>query len=415
MSRSLVVGTFVWLVLQWNPAAAQDAAAPRLTLRAAVQEALGRNPELALLRQQYEAARALPAQERYLSPPMLESQIWAWPVTTLNPARTDMYMFTAAQELPGRGKRAARELVASRAAEMSERQIAVRANGILADLQEAYIELLFTRETFDVYARQARLIEDVTETATLRYAAGEGVQHHSVAALVELAVLERERIAADERAQAAEARLNTLLGRPVAQAVEPLEPLVPLVSPAEAERLALARFPEFAMAAAEVLREEAELERLRGERRPDFVVGGGYMLMPGDAGAWTARAGITWPNAPWSRGRLTAAIDAQAKRVDAAKARHAVIAAEVRQVVRHSVIRLAAAERQMRLIETTVLPQVEHTFELARLAYASGEGGEFTEMLDAQRILLATQVEYIQTRADLARARATLDNVAGAL
>jgi hypothetical protein len=39
---------------------------------------------------------------------MFETQIWGWPITTLNPIRTDMYMFMAEQELPGKGKRAAR-------------------------------------------------------------------------------------------------------------------------------------------------------------------------------------------------------------------------------------------------------------------------------------------------------------------
>ena len=100
--------------------------------------------------------------------------------------------------------------------------------------------------------------------------------------------------------------------------------------------------------------------------------------------------------------------------MEAVKARHAVIAAEVREAVRNAVIRLTAAERQARLIERTVIPQVEHTFELARLAYATGDG-EFTEMLDAQRMLLASQIEHVGTRAGVARARATLDRVAGAL
>ena len=69
---------------------------------------------------------------------------------------------------------------------------------------------------------------------------------------------------------------------------------------------------------------------------------------------------------------------------------------------------------QARLIERTVMPQVEHSFELARVAYASGEG-DFSEMLDAQRLLLASQIEWVETRAGVARARATLDRVAGAL
>ena len=168
------------------------------------------------------------------------------------------------------------------------------------------------------------------------------------------------------------------------------------------------------MVEAAIARDQAELERLRGERRPDFVVGGGYMLMPGEAGAWTARAGITWPNAPWSRGRVTTAIDVQTKRVEAAKARRDVVASQLRQAVRAAVIRLNAAERQVRLINSTVLPQIEHAFELTRLAYAAGEG-PFTEILDTRRMLFSMELEYLEARANVARARADLETVAGAL
>jgi cobalt-zinc-cadmium efflux system outer membrane protein len=413
MSRH-IFGVFLLLTFVPTVAESQVDPAPALSLRGAIAEALARNPELIALRRQYEAARAAPALERYLAPPMLEAQIWGWPITTLNPARTDMYMLTAEEELPGKGKRAARTLVAQRDAEISQQLIAVRANEILSDLRQAYVDLAFTREAFDVYAQQTNLLQEITETATLRYAAGEGVQHHTVVALVDVAGVEKERITAEARAQATEARLNTLLGRPPSQPVEPLEPVVSTLQAQEAEQLALARHPDVAMVEAEVAREEAELERLRGERRPDYVVGGGYMLVPGEAGAWTARAGITWPNAPWSRGRLNVAIDLQSKRVDAAKARRAVIAAQLREGIREAVVRLNAAERHVRLIESTVLPQIEHAFELTRLAYATGEG-PFTEILETRRTLLSTQLEYLEAQANVARARADLETAAGAL
>lgn len=78
--------------------------ARRLTLTVAIDEALAQNPELIALRRQFEAAQERPAQERFLMPPSFEAQIWQWPVTTINPLNTNMYMFTIQQELPGRGK-----------------------------------------------------------------------------------------------------------------------------------------------------------------------------------------------------------------------------------------------------------------------------------------------------------------------
>ena len=55
------------------------------------------------------------------------------------------------------------------------------------------------------------------------------------------------------------------------------------------------------------------------------------MLTPGEAGAWTARVGITWPTAPWARPRLDASIAEAARRREAAAA--AVAAAESRVLV----------------------------------------------------------------------------------
>lgn len=115
---------------------AEQPASPALTLTGAVREALLANPELVALRRDYDAAQAAVPAARFLDAPMFETQIWSWPVTTVNPAMVDMYMFTAEQGLPGRGKRAAREFVAGREAEMSRRQIAVRANDILNDVKQ---------------------------------------------------------------------------------------------------------------------------------------------------------------------------------------------------------------------------------------------------------------------------------------
>ena len=396
-------------------ASAQDAIPPGrapLTLRAAVAEALEHNPELRALRSSYDAARATPARERYLTPPTLETQIWRWPVTTVNPTKTDMYMFTAEQELPGKGKRAARVQVAERDADMAQQQIPVRANEILGELKRAYVDLVFARDLLTRYDGQRRLLEDITEAATVRYTSGGGKQHHTVASLVELTRLEKDVAAVDEQARTAEARLNAALGRPAATPVEPLAPVSPSVTVADAERVAEANHPELAMADAAIAREEAELARLRGERRPDFVIGGGYMLMPGDAGALTVRGGITWPNAPWSRGRLTATIDAQEKRVAAAKTQREAVVARIRYRVRDVVVRIAAAERQAQLIQSTVMPQVEHAFELTRVAYTGGEG-DFMDVLESQRLLLTTEIEYATARANIGRAYADLETAAG--
>ena len=386
---------------------------PSLTLTGAIQEALHTNPELVALRRDYDATRAAVPEARYLDAPMFETQIWGWPVTTFNPARTDMYMFMTEQELPGRGKRAARELVSEREAEMTQRQIAVRANEILNDVKQAYVELLHARATVAIYDQQAPVLREIADAATLRYASGHSGQHDTVKSMVELGRLQADVVEWHEREQGAAARLATLLGRSSADALPPLAP-ADLIAPdvGAPHATAVERHPEVLMASAAVAREEAELARLRGERKPDYVVGGGYMLQPGGAGAWTARAGISWPNAPWSRGKLDTEIDAQEKRLAAARAHRDATIASVTRAIREAAVRLDAASERARLLDSAVVPHVQHDFDVARASYATGRAA-FADLLEAERTLLSTGMDVVAARADVQRAIAEFDMAAG--
>src|SRR5688572_1298068 len=411
--RSLLVLACVGLAMV-SPAAAQEPASEPLTLNAALDEALQRNPDLLVLRREYDAALAVPVAARYLAPPSFEAQIWSWPVTTLNPIRTEMYMFTMEQVLPGRGKRTARELVGGRDADVVRREITVEANAILDEVRQAFAALALARETLVIYDRQVPVLKDLAEAATVRYASGHGEQHDTVTPLIELTRLQSSAITWRTRVRTEEARLNALLGRAVDRQVEPLLSLVVTAVPFNAVTAALERHPAMALAAAEIAREEAELARLQGERRPDFVVGGGYMLTPGDAGAWTARAGLTWPNAPWSRKRLDVEIEAQALRITAATARRDAVASGIRRGVHEAQLQIAAARERAELISSTLLPHVEHALDVSQAGYSSGRA-EFGDVIESQRVVLDMEVEYAAARSAVALALAGLDRAMGSV
>src|SRR2546423_14022692 len=100
--RTILVGV---LLLLGPPVLGQehvdDLASPRtydgppLSLPAVLREAQANNPELLAFRRQLESTRFRSAGQRFLNPPMLESQIWQWALHTLNPAHANMYMFIA--------------------------------------------------------------------------------------------------------------------------------------------------------------------------------------------------------------------------------------------------------------------------------------------------------------------------------
>ena len=107
---------------------------PPLSVRAALDDALARNPRLVVLRREYEALQYRPAQALALAPPSFEAQIWQWPINTVNPSHANMYMFTIGQTLPGRGKRALQAAVAEKDAELARATIAVGAQNIVSEV-----------------------------------------------------------------------------------------------------------------------------------------------------------------------------------------------------------------------------------------------------------------------------------------
>jgi outer membrane protein TolC len=319
-----------------------------------------------------------------------------------------MYMFTVEQTVPGAGKRAGRERVATLDAAVLDVEAATRLNAILAEVKQRYLDLYVARATSRLLAEQVPLLENTIDASTLRYAAGHAGQRDTVGSIVELARLRADAVDWLERERLVETRLNALLGRDPAAPVPALaDPGIEAPPPADAEALAVAHNAEVAVAEKMVQREEAELARVRGDRRPDLIVGGGYMLQPGSAGAWTLKAGLTWPNAPWSRGKLATDIAAQQQRVAAATATRAAAVLAARSAARQALVRLAAAHERVRLLESTVLPHVEHGLEVARAAYVS-EGGDYADLIDTQRVLVSTRITLIAARADIARAAADL-------
>jgi outer membrane protein, heavy metal efflux system len=389
---------------------------PPLTLRDAIDEALQRNLTLIALRKQFEAAQRRPAQERFLMPPSFEAQIWQWPVTTFNPLNTNMYMFTIQQELPGRGKRALRAALSEKDAQLASVDIAVRGRDVIQEVERAYADLTLARKAIDIHLGSVALLRQFADVSTVKYAAGRSSQQDVLKVIVELSRLHEDLVMHEESAATAAARLNTLLDRdpqaPIGAVDQPRDD-VALPAAGELQRLAIGQQPELRTAQLGIERAQAALAVANREYKPDFVVGGGYMLMPREAGAWTASVGMTWPNAPWSRGRLDAQKAEASANVDAAAAQLRVIDRQIRLAVHEAYVRVQAASERASLLRTTVIPQSEQAMDVSRVAYQA-DRGDFLSVIDNQRVLLDAELNYYRALTDRELALADLSRAIGA-
>ena len=386
-----------------------------LSLSAAVDEALQNNPDLIAFRRQYDGARLRPAQERFLMAPSFEAQIWQWPINTLNPLNTNMYMLTVRQDLPGRGKRQLKVALAEKDAELSANEIAIRARDVVEQVKRTYAELFVSRRAIDLQRQSIGVVRQFADVSTAKYTAGRASQQDVLKAVLELSTLQGALLTRAQRAQLAEAELNTLLARPPQAPIGPLaEPQedMALPPPEQLQQLALLRHPELTMSRLSVERAQAALKVAEREYKPDFMVGGGYMLTPRDRDAWTASVGISWPTARWARGRLDAQKAEAEANVDAARAGQRAAENRIRLAVQRAYVRVVTAGQRAALLRTTILPQSAQTLDASRAAYET-DRVDFLAMLDNQRVFVEARLDYEEALSDLEQARADLERAVG--
>lgn len=389
--------------------------APPLSLADALRETAEKNPDLAALRQDVTVVRQRPRQERFLAPPMAEAQVWQWPVNTLNPASVGMYMLMVSQEVPGRGKRALRTVLAEKDVALAENDVALRMRDLASEVRHAYTSLFIARRAIEVHQASVELLRQMTDVAQAKYSTGRISQQDVLKPTLELSRLHGDIITFNEQASGASARLNTLMDRP------PETPIGPLTEPREQQllsdtatlqRLAIEHQPELMRNEVEIERAETQVGVAKHDLKPDFVVQGGYMLTPGMTDAWMGRIGITWPKAPWSRGRIDARVAEQTAAADAAKGRTRALQNRVRLAVHDAYVRAKAAEDRAALLRTTILPQARQALDVSRVAYQS-DRVDFQALLDNERVLLDSELEYFRAVTDFQQAISDLERAIG--
>ena len=388
---------------------------PPVSLADLLQEAIEKNPDLAALRAQASVVRERPNQQRVLDAPMAEAQVWQWPFNSINPADTDFFSFMLTQDLPGRGKRALRAAVAEKDITLAEGDIAIRARDVVNQIKQAYASLFIARRAILVHLDGVELLRQIADVSQAKYTTGRISQQDVLKPVLELSRLHSDIIMFDEQAKLATARLNVLLNRapetPIGPLVEPQEQAV-LPATADLQRLALEHQPELQRARTEVERAEAELAMVRSDYKPDFSVQGGYMLMPRMSDAWMAKVGITWPKAPWSRGKIDARVAEHTAAVQAAKARSQAMENMVRLAVQEAYIRARSAQDRAALLRTTIKPQSQQTLEVSRVAYQS-DRVDFQAVIDNERVLLDVNLDYFRALSEFTQALADLERAIG--
>jgi outer membrane protein TolC len=378
-------------------------------LRAILEEALARNPDLVAARQLVSAARSRPALAGSLPDPMVSVGYTndGWSPTLGTRDMTTLALMWA-QELPYPGKRRLRRDVASLEAGQVEQQLERVRLGVVAAVERAYADLRLARQVAEVVREQEEVWRQIEGVARARYAVGQGAQQDVLRVQVEVTRVEQLRI---DQAAEADVRLAELNRLRAAAADTPVETRAPLalnpapVAASELLRRAEAVSPELKSAALAIERDRTALALAKKESRPDFTLQAGYMNRGRLDPMWQASLGVSLP---LFAGRNASRVAEAEARLRASESGREAATLRLRVRTQERLVRLQAIEKTAALYEKGIVPQGRMAVEAGLASYQAGQV-PFLAVLESLATLYGDRTTLLRLLAAHARLRASLD------
>lgn len=347
-----------------------------------------------------DAAAQRPAIESALDDPMLMVQAIHVPFRT--PGFNGGVMIQ--QSFPLSGVLGRRRTAAQHEARGYEAAIATAELDVELEAARAFFMLHEARRLVEVLDTQRDLAEQIVAAATARYSAARGTQAEVLRAETEQARIEAELSAMAEEVRAAEAMLNSSIGRAPERPIPPLL-LAPVDDgPVDPVDLALTSRPELEQARARVDAADARVRVSRAMFAPmGFVQLGPAFSMDAGPGLM-GTIGLSLPiYLGWRRaGVREARAMAGVARSDVA-AMENMIAGETEAV--HA--RVLASQFRLEAIQREVVPLARQAIDASLASYGAGLL-PLVSVLDAMEAYWMAQTEEVMAEVELGITRATL-------
>jgi outer membrane protein len=291
---------------------------------------------------------------------------------------------------------------------------------IIADVKQAYYQVLLAQAGIDVTQRTMAAAEENLRVARARVAAGASPRFDEIQAEVNLANARQGVIRSRNALALSLHGLNAVMAQPLDAVWQPRESMtiVPLrAALADLIRRALERRPELAELQARLAAALASIDLVRSGTRPVVAVSGGptYGNSTGTGGA--AAGGLGWSvtlsaTLTLFDGNLTAERIREAEaRVEQLRAGEAQLRQGVELDVRRTVINYASAVEELTTADKTI-EQAQEGYRIATVRFAAGVSTNL-EVVQAQAALSQAEANRIQALFNVNLARVLLERAVG--
>jgi len=391
--------------------------ADSLRLPDLVRQAVSVNPELQAARLEADARAREVAQARSWPEPSIGATYFPRSIVTARGPQRSRWQVQ--QTIPVPGSRSLRGEVANLGADVAYREAEVLQQEIALQVRRAYYTLYGVQRQEGLIRRFQDDLRRAEDVALTRYEVGEEGQP-----AVLKAQIERERLdvrleslgAVRDRTLQTLSRLtgNASLATDAGAVARPPSRNAGRSVPVQD---ALARRPEVAALRRSVEQAERRIDLARREQWPDVTVGAQYVdiaesdltpMMDGrDAVALSLGIKI-----PLWRGAERAVIDESELQRRAAASRLDALELDVKTELQRLEATLHRQERQLRILDQTLIPRAETALEATLSAYRTGQT-DFLDVLDAERTLFQLRLDRAVIFARLLTTQAEQDRVAG--
>ena len=248
-------------------------------LAALLDEAVQNNPDILAARRAWQAATQVSSQVSTMPDPQVTVQHFSVgsprPFSGFSNSDFAYIGIGVSQDLPFPGKLKLKGEAAEREAVITREKLESVKRAVVEQVKEAYFQVAYIQQTFDVLERNDRLLEQIEKIADARYRVGQGTQQDVLKAQLARTRLQRDLVENRQTMQVQEALLRKLLNHAGSSADLTAEALVetPLRFTVD-DLLAKVRTanPDVASQQEMINRQSLQVEMARKDRYPDFSV-----------------------------------------------------------------------------------------------------------------------------------------------
>ena len=273
-------------------------------------------------------------------------------------------------------------------------------------VKNAYCEYYYPGKTIELTRQNIALLKGIEAAARARLKTGRAMQRHVIKIQVELGKLADQLASLEDKKEPFVARLNAAMNRPLDTEIPiPLEIDQSTLTVSDSELVARLKEknPRLKAMASKVEAAERGMDLAHKRYKPNFSFGATFMetgesVMPASDSGKDPIALMATLNIPLWRSSLDAGARASEHSVRASRQQLTQLSNTLEAQLEMVLFQIRDADRRISLFRDTLIPKAEESMRSTQTAYMAGEMTGLIDLLDAERMLLAFQLNYHRAR-----------------